>query len=264
MGQTGGGMLTDAMMQNYLSGFERKALASPAWPAFISTAFPGFHDIYQQAGVQPSFGYLDDQNGSTLRETLSRAITNASAMVQVATWNDFGEGTIIEPTRSGISGCAITDTNEPTTVYGYTDLGIIQDLRREYLSAGFPYHTNDLALALRLFNLREFYGNSNSIISAELDRVFSNIVSGNLPLASFQLTGVETGVPVIYNVSLATNQLQFFIGGFLSRSGMQIETSSNLITWQIINTLSASTNQSEFQTAVLPAATPLFFRVRND
>jgi hypothetical protein len=264
MGQTNGGMLTDAMMQDYLSGFERKALASPAWPAFISTAFPRFHDIYQQAGVQPSFGYLDDQNGITLRETLGRAMTNASVMVQVATWNDFGEGTIIEPTRSGISGCAITDTNEPTTEYGYTDLGIIQDLRREYLSAGFPYHTNDLALALRLFNLREFYGNSNSIISAELDRVFSNIVSGNLPLAGFQLTGLETGVPVIYNVSLATNQLQFFIGGFLSRSGMQIETSSNLITWHAINTLSASTNQGEFQTAVSPAATPLFFRVRND
>ena len=264
MSQTNGGVLTDTMMQSYLSSFEQKALKSPAWPAFVSTAFPRFHDIYQQAGVGSSYGYLDDQNGNTLRETLSRAMTNASAIVQVATWNDFGEGTIVEPTLSGISGCALNDTNQPTTEYGYTDLGIIQDFRREYLDAGFPCHTNDLALALRLFNLRELYGNSNPIVSAELNRVFGNIISGNLALASFQLTGVEAGVPFIYNLSLTNGQLQFFIGGFLSLNGMQIETSSNLVTWQTIDTLPASTNQAEFQTFVSPATTSSFFRVQNN
>lgn len=264
MSQTNGGILTDTMLQSYLSSFEQKALRSPAWPAFVSTAFPRFHDIYQQAGVGSSFGFLGDQYGNTLRETLSRAMTNASAIVQVATWNDFGEGTIVEPTLSGISGCALNDTNQPATEYGYTDLGIIQDMRREYLDAGFPCHTNDLALALRLFNLRESYGNSNPVISAELNRVFGNIISGNLALASFQLAGIETGVPIIYNLSLTNGQLQFFIGGFLSPSGMQIETSSNLATWQIVGTLPASTNQSEFQTVVLPATTPSFFRVQNN
>jgi hypothetical protein len=50
MSQANGGVLNDFMMQSYLSSFEQKALALPAWPAFISTAFPRFLDIYQQAG----------------------------------------------------------------------------------------------------------------------------------------------------------------------------------------------------------------------
>jgi hypothetical protein len=264
MSQTNGGVLNDFMMQSYLSSFEQKALASPAWPAFISTAFPRFHDIYQQAGVGASYGYLDDQNGNTLRETLSRAMTNASAIVQVATWNDFGEGTIVEPMVNGASGCGLVDTNNTTTLYGYSDLGIIQDFRRLYLDASFPYHTNDLSLALRLFNLREFYASSNPVVSAELDRVFSNIVSGNLTVANLQLVGIETNVPVIYNLSLADKQLQFFIGGFLSTNGIQIETSSNLLTWQTIINQTVDTNQATFNTLVLPTASPVFFRIQNN
>lgn len=263
MSQTNGGVLTDAMLQSYLSSFEQRALSSPAWPAFISTAFPRFHDIYQQAGVGSSFGYLDDQNGNTLRETLSRALTNASAIVQIATWNDFGEGTVVEPTLPHISGCALVDTNEPTTEYGYADLGIIQDLRRKYLDASFPYHTNDLTLALRLYNLRKLYGSTNLVMSAELDRIFSNIVSGNLTVAKLQLTGVETAVPVIYDLSVINRDLQFSIGGLLSSSGMQIQASSNLVTWQTISTLPATTNQPEFRTTVSPT-TLSFFRVENN
>ena len=222
MSQTNGGILTDAMMQSYLSGFEQKALKSPAWPAFVSTAFPRFHDIYQQAGVGSSYGYLDDQNGNTLRETLSRAMTNASAIVQVATWNDFGEGTDCR-THAYRNQWLCPDGHERGyDRYGYDDLGIIQDLRRQYLDAGFPCHTNDLALAFRLFNLRGSYGKSNSIVSAELDRVFSNIISGNLTLAGFQLTGVEAGVPIIYNLSLTNSQLQFFIGGFMSPTACKL------------------------------------------
>ena len=248
----GEGVLTDYALQSYLSSFEQKAAA---WPAFVSTAFPRFHDFYAQAGVQPSWGYRDDENGTNLGETLSRAMTNASAIVQIATWNDFGEGTIVEPTVDG---------SEPTTEYGYADLGIIQDFRRLYLDAGFSYHTNDLTLALRLFNLRELYGNSNLVVSAELDRVFSNIISGNLTVANLQLTGIEKGVPVIYNLSLTNGQLQFFIGGYLSTNGIQIETSSDLVTWQTNSAAPVSTNQAVFNISVSLAETPFFFRIQND
>ena len=268
----GEGVLTDYALQSYLSSFEQKAVA---WPAFISTAFPRFHDIYHQAGVGASYGYRDDENGTNLGETLTRAMTNASAIVQIATWNDFGEGTIVEPTVDGVSGCALFDTNEPTTEYGYADLGMIQNLRRLYLDAGFFYHTNDLTLALRLFNLRELYlygtnqvynlnVTANPVVSAELDRVFSNIVSGNLTVANLQMSGIETGVPVIYNLSITNSQLQFFIGGYLSQNGIQIGTSSNLVTWQTVSTLPVSTNQAVFNISVSPAATPLFFRIQND
>ena len=261
LSQTDGGVLTDSALQSYLTSFEQKALW--LWPAFVSTAFPRFHDYYAQAGVGASYGYRDDENGNTLRVTLSRAMTNASAIVQIATWNDFGEGTIVEPTVDG---------SEPTTEYGYADLGIIQDFRRLYLDAGFSYHTNDLTLALRLFNLRELYlygtnglyGTTNPVVSAELDRVFSNIISGNLTVANLQLIGIETGVPVIYNLFLTNGQLHFFIGGYLSTNGIQIETSSNLVTWQTNSALPVSTNQAVFNISVSPAETPFFFRIQND
>lgn len=262
MSSANNGVVSDAMMQSYLTSFEQKALTPPAWPAFISTAFPRFHDIYQQAGVSASYGYLDDQNGKTLTENLSRAMTNASIIVQIATWNDFGEGTIIEPTVNGVSGCALTDTNEPTTEYGYTDLGIVQNLRRQFLQPGFSYTTNDLTLPLQLFNMRERFGGTNPVVSAELNRVFTNIVSGNLTLAGLQLNGVQSGIPVIYDLSLTNNQLQFSIGGYLSKGGLQIETSSNLLKWQTVSTLPATTNQPIFSTSLSPGPTPSFFRIQ--
>jgi hypothetical protein len=112
--------------------------------------------------------------------------------------------------------------------------------------------------------LREFYASSNPIVSAELDRVFSNIVSGNLTVANLQLVGVETNIPVIYNLSLADKQLQFFIGVFLSTNGIQIETSSNLLTWQTIISQTVGTNQATFNTLVLPTASLVFFRIQNN
>jgi Glycosyl hydrolase family 99 len=250
MSQTNGGVLSDAMLQSYLSAFEQKAQTAPAWPAFISTAFPRFHDIYQQAGVEPSYGYLDDQNGHTFRETLSRAMTNHSAIVQIATWNDFGEGTIIEPTRE----------------FGYRDLGVIQDFRRQYLDASFPYHTNDLALATRLYNLREKYKNSNSIVSAELDRVFTNIISGNLTAATLQLHAMESNVPAIYDLSFNSGELRFSIGGYLSSNGIEIQTASNLspAAWQTVNAISVGTNLITFETNISAQAKTTFFRIKND
>ena len=65
----------------------------------IGCAFPGFHDIYKEAGAQPSHGYLDARNGDTFRHTLGRAMASGNPLVQIATWNDFGEGTCIEPSR---------------------------------------------------------------------------------------------------------------------------------------------------------------------
>jgi hypothetical protein len=169
-----GGVLSVAALENYLSRFQQNG---GLWPAFISSAFPRFHDIYQKSGVRDYWGYLGDHNGDTLRGTLSRAMTNGSAMVQVVTWNDFGEGTIVEPTQE----------------YGYRDLGIIQDCRRQFLDSKFARNTNDLALAMRLFNLRRQYA-TNATVCAELDRVFTNIVSGDLVAAGRQLTGVESKV----------------------------------------------------------------------
>jgi hypothetical protein len=167
-----GGVLSGAGLKNYLAEFERKAAG---WPAFISSAFPRFHDIYQRAGVRNYWGYLGDRQGETLRDTLGRAMTNSSAIVQIVTWNDFGEGTMVEPTRE----------------YGFRDLGILQDLRRQYLQPNFSFRTNDLAVALEYYNVRRKQGTSPAR-SAQLDEVYTNLLCGRISVARQQLGKLAT------------------------------------------------------------------------
>ena len=242
MWMSGGGTntLTPAQLQSYLVSFEQKA---GGWPGFVSSAFPRYHDIYAQAGVGSSNGYLDDANGATLANTLSRALTNNSTIVQIVTWNDFGEGTMVEPTQD----------------YGYRDLGIIQNLRRQYLEPDFSYHTNDLAMAFRFYSLRKQYLN-NAPISAELNRAFTNIVSGKVSTANLQLTGIESNHPAIYNLSHDGVQLRFLIGGYVAWS-VQVQMSTDLTSWQTVQTFAASTNLLLFSTDTSQAACR-FFKVQ--
>jgi len=170
-----GEVLSEAALKNYLAGFEKK---SADWPAFVSSAFPRFHDIYQRAGVRNYWGYLGDRHGQTLRETFGRAMTNNSALVQVVTWNDFGEGTMIEPTKE----------------YGFRDLKLIQDFCRPHRDALPAAVADDLPLALRFYQLRRRAG-TDAALNAVLDRVFAALVSGDESGAAAQLTQLETRYP---------------------------------------------------------------------
>lgn len=153
-----GGVLSEASLRNYLNDFERKGTG---WPAFISSAFPRFHDIYEKAGARNYWGYLGDRDGQTLRETLGRALTNNSVLVQVVTWNDFGEGTVIEPTKE----------------YGFRDLFLIQDFCRQKSAAQNALLTNALPSALEFYRLRCRSG-TNAALALALDQIFTNLVSG--------------------------------------------------------------------------------------
>lgn len=237
---SGGGTLTTNQLNNYLNNFDN---AGKTWPAFISSAFPRFNDIYAQAGTGSTMGYLDDRNGATFRETLRRAMTNSSAFVQVVTWNDYGEGTIVEPTKE----------------FGYRDLGVIQDLRRQYMDASFPYHTNDAAQAFRFYNLRKQYGTSPSV-AAELDRVFTNLVSGKLTTANLQMSGIESNTPVLYDLSSTGDQMQFSIGGYLA-AGVAVRMSTNFTSWQTVKTFAAGTSLMTFATN-FTQNTRSFFKVQ--
>ena len=234
--------LSASTLENYLVSFEQKA-KNQGWLNYVGSAFPRFHDIYGQVPNGASYGYLDDANGSTMTNTLSRAMTNSSAVVQIVTWNDFGEGTIVEPTRE----------------YGYRDLEIIQNLRRQYLDSSFPYHTNDLALALRFYNLRRQHAN-NPALASELNRIFTNLVSGQVSIANLQLTGMESNHPVIYNLAYDGSQLQFLIGGYVA-SSVQVRMSTNLTDWQTVQTFPASANLSVFSTSNA-LDTARFFKVQ--
>ena len=113
--------------------------AAHRWPVFIAAAFPGFNDIYAQAGVGHSWGHIAEDNGRTLATTLSRALRSGAAAVQLVTWNDWGEGTQIEPSIEN----------------GTRDLQII----RKALGAGNPvlarWSTADLQLPAKWLLLRK-------------------------------------------------------------------------------------------------------------
>ena len=64
-------------------------------------AYPGFKDYYQQGGWDTEIGWELPVSASTMEATLDLAATHQSKLdfLQLITWNDFGEGTMIEPTE---------------------------------------------------------------------------------------------------------------------------------------------------------------------
>ncbi len=138
--------------------FTKKARA---WPYSIPVAFPRFIDIYAQAKLHKGYGRIEDADGATLRTSLQRALKSDAPIIQIATWNDWGEGTVIEPNRE----------------FGYRDLEIIQELRRPQLGQASSLKAADLRLANRLRLRRK---SANEQQHKQLDRIAQMIVTGDL------------------------------------------------------------------------------------
>ncbi len=115
--------------------------------SIIASAFPGFRDIYSEAKLHDSYGFIDDRDGATFRESLSIAKAGTTKLIQIATWNDFGEGTIIEPTRE----------------FGFRYLEHMIDQ-----NADPKFSFADLALPLTLFELRKSGSSSADAIAEAL------------------------------------------------------------------------------------------------
>ncbi len=166
------GVLDQKELDAYLDRFaEQEGLK-------VACAFPGFHDIYKEAGVQPSHGFFDARNGETFRRILERALASGSPVVQVATWNDFGEGTCVEPSRE----------------YGYRYLEAVQEARGKYPGEPFPYRAADLRLPLRVYGLRKKIDPSSPQRQA-LDDAVASLLSADGPGASKRLEVLERTAP---------------------------------------------------------------------
>ncbi len=79
------------------AALERFAQTSKAWPASIPVVYPRFIDYYAEAKVGPSYGKIEDDGGLRYRKLLESALQSNGPIIQMATWNDWGEGTQIEP-----------------------------------------------------------------------------------------------------------------------------------------------------------------------
>jgi hypothetical protein len=143
---------------------------SDNWELAIPVAFPRFDDIYEQAKVHGSYGHIPDDNGKTFRNLLTDAIESDSPFIQIATWNDWGEGTSIEPSLE----------------FGNRDLRTIQDLRRDLIDSDFPHKARSLDLPFKLLELRRKARTSSS----KLDSVSKFIAEGDTEKASKRISGL--------------------------------------------------------------------------
>ena len=104
-------------------------------PFVVGTVVPAFHDIYAEAGKK-SYGFLDFFGGETLKLTWAAAERARANVIQIQTWNDYGEGTVVEPTIER----------------GYTSLEFIQDKRAEWVE-DHPFTYADLRIPIELYKI---------------------------------------------------------------------------------------------------------------
>lgn len=170
------GVLSSTSLENYLNTFYRKA---SRWPYLVAGAFPGFHDIYAEAGVGASYGFLDAREGETFAHTLQMALSHDPDVIQLITWNDFGEGTVIEP----------------TVEFQYRYLEMIQEVQRSTINPDFPFTAEDLTLPLRLFELRQLYKGDAVVgetsFADRLDEVYRAVLAHDLEQARAILAELE-------------------------------------------------------------------------
>jgi hypothetical protein len=165
------GVLAPAALESYLNQFYADATGQP-WR--IGGAFPGFQDIYQEAGVSAGYGLLDARGGETWRGTLESAVADSPDVIQLITWNDYGEGTNIEPA-------------EP---YGYLYMEMLQAFRRQEIEPGFAAQAADLRLPLEIYRLRKLHPNDTAL-NARLDQAFTALVSGDTQAAMEIVAGYK-------------------------------------------------------------------------
>jgi hypothetical protein len=101
----------------------------------MGSAYPGFHDFYKAGGAGDNIGWtIDHNNGVTLDQTLALAKSANVDYLQLITWNDFGEGTMIEPTKEfGYSYVEKIKTfaGVKNTSSSFSEISTLYNLRKE-------------------------------------------------------------------------------------------------------------------------------------
>jgi hypothetical protein len=143
----------------------------------MPVAFPRFHDVYGEGKAQAGYARIPDDQGRTFAVTLGRALDSGAPLVQIATWNDWGEGTVVEPSRE----------------FGCRDLETVQRLRRAR-DPGFLAVPDDLRLPHRLWLLRGQQA-LRPHLKAELDDIARLLLSGDLSGARAALGRIESLAP---------------------------------------------------------------------
>ena len=111
---------------------------------YIAGAMPGFHDHYKESGQGNGYTSYDREDGLLFERQLDAAKDAGLEWVQISTWNDYGEGTIIEP----------------TTEFGYQYLEIVQQF------AGVSYTQSQLELIFRWYQAAKSHKGDQRVTEA--------------------------------------------------------------------------------------------------
>jgi hypothetical protein len=124
-------------------------------PVHIGAAYPGFRDYYKEGGNGDNLNVSwDYDNGNLFKNLLDLGKEEGMQYMQLETWNDFGEGTMIEPTQE----------------FEYKFLSINQQF------AGVNYSKEELASIKRFYDLRKANKGKREN-NKKLDQVFYYFVS---------------------------------------------------------------------------------------
>ncbi|MFT6841924.1 MAG: hypothetical protein ACJASR_000687, partial [Psychroserpens sp.] len=114
-----------------------------------------FREFYEEGGWGDT-GQVDfpNRNGELFRENLNRAKNADIDYLQLITWNDWGEGTAIEPSSD----------------YKFQQLTIVQEF------VGIEPNENDLELTINLYQKRKEH-KGKELENKKLDQVFYYLIS---------------------------------------------------------------------------------------
>ncbi|MFT3683012.1 MAG: IPT/TIG domain-containing protein [Ferruginibacter sp.] len=158
---------------DYLTGLNNY-YNNGSFPVKIGSAYPGFKTYYTAGGASGPTWEIAHNGVATFSATLDLALSKNLNYIQLNTWNDYGEGTMLEP----------------TVEFGYSFLTTLQQkLGVSGLTQG------DLELVKMLYDQRKQYA-GNATEQSRLDQVFYYIVSLQMDLAKSLLLKTEPPKPL--------------------------------------------------------------------
>ena len=152
-------------LTNLQSFYQNRAPSLSTW---FAGAYPGFQDFYMPGGWGSTLFLIAYNNTSTLQSTMSLAQSSNAKYLQLITWNDYGEGTMIEPTLD----------------YQFSFLQTIQQY------TGVKYTVTELQLIYKWYTLRVKY-KGNAANEALLTQAYNYLVSLQVTQATTIIDGMN-------------------------------------------------------------------------
>jgi hypothetical protein len=190
---------------DYTTGLKNfYANRAPGLKTVMGVAYPGFHDFYAEGNAGSTLFYIPENNGAALNETLAAFDQYKGNLdyLQLGTFNDFGEGTMFEPTLEN----------------GFKYLARIQQY------TGVPYTENDLKNVQRLFTLRKKYLN-DATKQSQLNTAFDYFVALRLSDAVAMMNTVDGSTPPPPTTTPLPGTLQ--AESYSAMNGIQTETTTD-------------------------------------